>query len=549
MSPDPGTRIDRVATWAFWLYLVAAAPVLIGVFGTGYWFTWDDWELMYGRNLSWNGLFAQYHGHWCTLPFAVMLTMFHVIGMNSYRPYQMLTIGSHLICCALLFLVIRKMGVRPWVAAIVAGAFVLFGFGAANIESGFQITFVWPVMFGLGQLLLVDHDGAKLGRRDLGGLLLGFAGLMSSGVAVAVVFAVCLTVLLRRGWRASLMQAVPLGGVYIGWYVAASPSAAGLAGGSLSHSARVLVDWTVSAMQSVPNSLAGRYEVLGTSLGVALTIIIAIGVVQGLRAHGTRAFRGRFAAAWGLAAGSVVFAATCAFGRAGLPVVDTHIPRYIYVYTLMLVPLIAVAIDWLRTRALWLALPGVGLIAIGVPANIGAFRPPQRFAQGYSQIQKRAILAFASSPLAPGAPPDLIPVNVTLFGPRFGPSIGWLVAQRRAGRIPKVTSPSESLAASINLQLGIEATPGNPVNSSCSHGRGIFRVKLEPKVGDTLSFSYRPPDRQAAFTISLRYGSGQVSELRTVSAADARHLTVVAPDLRVVIGSSVPTADFQVCKS
>ena len=53
----------------------------------------------------------------------------------------------------------RRAGVRPWLATLLAGVFVFFGSGAENILIAFQITFVGSLVFGLTQLLLADHDG------------------------------------------------------------------------------------------------------------------------------------------------------------------------------------------------------------------------------------------------------------------------------------------------------------------------------------------------------------------------------------------------------
>lgn len=548
-AAEPPSRLDRVAAWIFWLYLVAAGPILIGIFGTGYWFTWDDWSVIYGRQLNWHGLFTQYNGHWCTLPFLVLLGMFHLLGMNSYRPYQMLSVGSHLITCALLWALIRRTGVRPWIAAVTVGAFVMFGPGAANIQAGFQITFVWPLMFGLGQFLLVDHDGTNIDRRDLAGLLLGFAGLLSSGVSVAVIFAVCVTLLLRRGWRAAAVQGVPLGIAYVIWTLLASPSNARMIGGSMPHQVRVVVNWSVAAMQAAPNAIVGQHHVWGWSLGVLLTVVSVVGIVILFRNYRMQAFRGRRAAAWGLAAGCVLFAATLAIGRGRFPLYAAVWPRYVYVYTLMLLPMLAVVLEVLRTRLTWLMLVIVALIAIGVPANIRAFRPPQAIAKTHDQGQKLAILAFASSPLAVGAPADLVPVNVVTFGPPFGPSIGWLVAERKAGRLPEAAPPPERVAGSIVMRLGLVATPGTPVTTSCILRRGIFRVRVRVKVGDTLSLSFLQPAAETTFEIGLRNNAGDVVASKTVTPAEAMHLIVRAPDLELSIGTTATTSGFRVCRS
>ena len=112
--------------------------------------------------------------------------LYSTVGLHSYLPYQLLALGTHITIAALLFTIIRRQGVDPWIATAAASLFVMFGRGAGDIVVAFQITFTLALMFGLIQLLLVDHDG-PLDRRDWIGLAAGLAALCCSGVGVAMV--------------------------------------------------------------------------------------------------------------------------------------------------------------------------------------------------------------------------------------------------------------------------------------------------------------------------------------------------------------------------
>ncbi len=79
-------------------------------------------------------------------------------------------------------------------------------------------------MFGLGQMLLANHDG-ELDRRDWIGLALGGLALLCSGQAPPVILATGLAVWWRRGWRPAAFHTVPLGIIYAVWYVWAGVSA------------------------------------------------------------------------------------------------------------------------------------------------------------------------------------------------------------------------------------------------------------------------------------------------------------------------------------
>ena len=101
------------------------------------------------------------------------------------------------------------MGVDLPLATALSVVFVLLGAGYENLLWAFQIGFIGSVAFGLGVLLLVNHDG-RWGWRDVAGWFLSLAGLMFSGISVTMVTVAGLTVLMRRGVRqAALTVAVP----------------------------------------------------------------------------------------------------------------------------------------------------------------------------------------------------------------------------------------------------------------------------------------------------------------------------------------------------
>ena len=144
------------------------------------------------------------------MPIVVYRVLWQVVGLRSYVPYVGLAIVLHLVAAALLRVVMRRAGVRPWTATLAASVFVLFGAGAQDILWAFQITFTGALVFGLMHLLLADHDG-PIDRRDWLGLGAGLLGLMCSGVAVTMVIVVGIATLLRRSWRVAALHTVPLG--------------------------------------------------------------------------------------------------------------------------------------------------------------------------------------------------------------------------------------------------------------------------------------------------------------------------------------------------
>ena len=141
----------------------------------------DDWEFIVNRDGgSFRDLMRPHNVHWSTLPILVYRGLFKIFGLNTYRPYMALSVATHLTIAVLLRVVIRRAGVHPWLATAAAGGFALFGTAYGDIVWGFQIGFAGPLMFGLAQLLLVDHDG-PVDRRDALALVFGAAGLMCPG--------------------------------------------------------------------------------------------------------------------------------------------------------------------------------------------------------------------------------------------------------------------------------------------------------------------------------------------------------------------------------
>ena len=187
-------------------------------YGHGNWFAGDEWGFLTQHHLGdVKGLFQPQNGHWSTVPIVAYQLIYQVFGLRSYLPYMAATILLHLTLASLLRVVMRRAGVGPWVATLVAGVFVLYGTGWENILSGVQISMVGSMVFGVTHLLLADHDG-PFDRRDALGLCAGALGLMSSGVGVALVAMVGVAVLIRRGWRMALVHTVPLALLYLSWY-------------------------------------------------------------------------------------------------------------------------------------------------------------------------------------------------------------------------------------------------------------------------------------------------------------------------------------------
>ena len=262
---------------------VIAFPLFL-IWGRHGWFTQDDWDFLSARTAGNAGdLFRAHFQHWTTLPILVYRLMWSAVGLHSYTPYQALIVALHLVAAALLLAVMRRSGVRPWLATVAAAVFVFFGAGAENILVVFQITFVGALVFGLTQLLLSDHDG-PMDRRDWLGLLAGFAGLVCSGVAVTMTVIVGLAVLLRRGlrgWRVALFHTVPLAVVYVLWSKFAPTGQDGE--NYRSHAPIRIAKFLLIGVEA---AFARLGQVPG--VGIALGLVLVAGLVLVFRGRGRR---------------------------------------------------------------------------------------------------------------------------------------------------------------------------------------------------------------------------------------------------------------------
>ena len=151
-------------------------------------------------------------------PLVIYRTNFELFGLTTYLPYQIPVVITHLTIAVLGQIVMRRMGVRPWLAALSGIGFVFLGAGFGNVLFGFQITLNGSVIAGLVQLLLADHDGAWR-RRDSIGVVVAVLGLMTSAIAVPMCVGVGAFVLLRRGWRIAAAHTLPPGAVFVAWWI------------------------------------------------------------------------------------------------------------------------------------------------------------------------------------------------------------------------------------------------------------------------------------------------------------------------------------------
>jgi hypothetical protein len=432
------------------------------------WFFIDEWDFLANRTaFNLHDVFEAHNEHWVTLPVLAYRALWFVFGLKSYRPYQLVIVLAHLATALLLRTIMRRVGVRPWTATLVAGIFVFFGSGYQDIVLPFQITLVGSVVFGLVHLLLATPPG-PWGRRDYLGLVTGLAALMCSGVGVAMVIAVGVAVLISRGWRVALLHTTPLAAIYVVWF-----ATIGHDGYTGAHGSPVDVFRFVRMIVTSTFGALGHYGVLGWLLGILLVVGLAIA----WRGSTPSERRMQWATPLGLLVGALSLLCITGYGRAGLALF-TEKSRYLYLLIALLLPAFAVAVDAVMLRWRRVAPVVVVLLLIGVPGNINTIvnymnRPVVQNQRFYRNM----IISLPRVDAAREVPRDTIPDQEFAHFV----TIGWLLDGAASGRIPKPKhiSPADEAMDTIRLsfkQLRSKMRPGD-VCAGLAKGSLVFNLK------------------------------------------------------------------------
>jgi hypothetical protein len=354
-------RSEQLALLAFVL-VTAVALGLFLVFGHGQTFFFDEWDFLAHRDGGDLGdLLRPHNEHWSTLPILVYRGFYRLFGLRTYVPYQVASILLHLTAAALLLVVMRRAGVRPWIATAAASLFALFGAGNASILWAFQMALSASLVLGLTHLLLADHGG-PLDRRDWLGLLAGFAGLLCSGVAVTMTIVVGLAVLFRRGWRVAFFHTAPLGAVYVIWWAADARDAYTRPVGAPGEVARF-----------VTTGIGATFDAMGQAPGAGIALGVLLLVGSGLAWHALDhvELRQRAVVPAAMLVGAVVFFVITGIGRVNRFRGEWVITDwYLHIAAALSLPAVAVAANAVAQRWRLLAPAVMMLLLIGIAGNV-----------------------------------------------------------------------------------------------------------------------------------------------------------------------------------
>jgi hypothetical protein len=444
------------------------------------WFYRDEWDFLAGRKAGDLGdLFRPHNEHWTTAPILVYRFLYWLFGLRTYVPYRLVGVLVYLSLAALLFAVIRRAGVDPWIACAAASLFALFGPGDINATRPFQIAFTGALACVLADLLLADHDGG-FERRDGIGLGFGLLALTWSGVALPMIAVIGLSVLWRRGRRLALLHAGPLALCYALWWVVIGHT------GSNAPTIGVAGSRTLGGQVAfVASGLSGAFSALGRIAGVGalLAVVLIVGLVFAWIQRRDSSRFADLAVPIALLVGTVVFLAVTSVGRASFGADYARVPRYVSITAAMTLPALAVAVDALASRRRFLLPVGIAVFVVGLsPQLFTVFRPLPPVPQGFAP-SRNLILTLPRDPLARRAPRSLQPDTVLARAV----TVGWLLDGVRQHRIPPPETFTSADAFSDAFRLSFDRTRGPKPTTNCHVLRE--RLTLELSKGDAIGVS------------------------------------------------------------
>ena len=185
-----------------WIHLasLAVGVVVLLYANRNQWFWYDEWDFIARRGLhdpQWS-LWRSHNGHWSTLPILAYRTLLYFFGVRTYWPFIGLLVVLHLLLAHVLWRVMLRVGVTPFVATGLAAVFIVLGSGNANIVWAFQIGFVGSMV--LGWLMVLSACTVRWNPwRLVGTWVLGVAALMCSGTGTTMVALATFAALAERG--------------------------------------------------------------------------------------------------------------------------------------------------------------------------------------------------------------------------------------------------------------------------------------------------------------------------------------------------------------
>jgi hypothetical protein len=428
------------------------------------WFFYDEWAFLVPRNDG--DLFEPHAGHWSTLPMLITQFLRDTIGMGDFWPYLLFAIAAHVGISLALWVIMRRVGVQPWVAVSLFFLFLVLGIGAENILWEFQVGFMGAVALGLLVVLLVDDERRRLPiGKAIAAVLVSILSLTFSGTSLPVVLAGFLVSWRRRGFLRSLLLFAPTAVVYGVWYLITSriyPAPGG--------SASEFTQFTVGIPKYVGHMYVDGLTKLTPIPALGVLIVIALLLFVATRVPALWATQ---VTALALACAGLAFALLTGYTRFSGGTHYASSSRYVYLVVCYLIPVIGLAVTWAIGRRVQLLTVSLVLI-LGVAAYNAAILRQAAGNQAKIEQNTKDIVYAAIDVLqkAPNTfPGDSWPEPI--WAPDMHTSdLEQMVAKGYIKAGPH--SPQATMTALLNM--GVQVTQPSQSSRSCSPVQGTVVI-------------------------------------------------------------------------
>ena len=188
------------------------------------WFGGDDWFILLDRSVHPHagqlGVFDAFNEHWTTLPILVFRALYAVFGISTYWPYLILLVVVHLAIVVLLWHVMVRSAIDPWLALGFTALVAITGRGPREPHQRVAGAVDRAAHAGLRGIAPAAERGRLRLARRVGVSLLLTIGMTCSGLGITMLGVVGLVALVRRGWRTALAIAALPAVAYAWWYLA-----------------------------------------------------------------------------------------------------------------------------------------------------------------------------------------------------------------------------------------------------------------------------------------------------------------------------------------
>jgi hypothetical protein len=344
--------------------LMAVATVLIYRKGFGLTFYYDEWNFLMNRRDWTIGTFLEPHNeHLSLVPIAIYKVLFVTVGIDDYAPYRVAVLMIHLLCVALLFVLVRQR-VGDVLGVITVLPILFLGTAWQDLLWPFQIGYLASIAAGLGMLLALEQR-SRVG--DAAACVLIAVALASSSIGIPVTVLAFVELLARRESLKRLWLVAAPVALYVVWsLVYGNPRAAPGAEHGLWPLLRQNIPDTPGYVVSAAAGAFGALTGWGIDWGRPLVILAAIGIVIWLSSSRSLSPR----------ALAVLAAAATYWGLSGLFRAQLNVPaesRYLYFGAILLVLLGVEFLRGVRLSSRWLALLG----ALALVFSLSNFGPLQ----------------------------------------------------------------------------------------------------------------------------------------------------------------------------